>query len=65
MKVDRSDGSEDSDDEDWERVVLGTSAEITGAQPAAGAKIGELFVDRAQFILSTTILRHLEQRFLF
>jgi len=46
MKVDGSDGSEDSDDEDWERVVPGTSVEIIGA----GAKVGELFVETAQFI---------------
>jgi len=50
MKVDGSDGSEDSDDEDWERVVPGAPVEITGAQPAIGAKVGEWFVERAQFI---------------
>jgi len=39
MKVDGSDGSEDSDDEDWERVVPGTSVEIIGAGAKAGQRI--------------------------
>ncbi|KIM46468.1 hypothetical protein M413DRAFT_64978 [Hebeloma cylindrosporum] len=43
-------GKDDSDDEDWERVVPGTAIEITGAQPPVGAKVGEWFVERAKFI---------------
>ncbi|KAF8969389.1 hypothetical protein BDZ97DRAFT_1902510 [Flammula alnicola] len=50
MKVDGIDDTEDSDDEDWERVVPGTAMEITGAQPPVGAKVGEWFVERAKFI---------------
>jgi hypothetical protein len=42
---------DDSDDEDWERVAVGPSNEVFGSQlPALGAKVGEWFVDRAQFI---------------
>lgn len=50
MKVDGADAAEDSDDEDWERVIPGTQMEITGAQPAVGEKVGEWFVDRAKYI---------------
>ncbi|KAF8165631.1 hypothetical protein B0H34DRAFT_689871 [Crassisporium funariophilum] len=47
MKVD---GSDDSDDEDWERVVPGSAIEVLGAQPAVGANVGEWFIERAKFI---------------
>ncbi|KDR84043.1 hypothetical protein GALMADRAFT_219873 [Galerina marginata CBS 339.88] len=49
MKVDGVENGEDSDDEDWERVP-GTAVEITGAQPAVGAHVGDWFIDRAKFI---------------
>ena len=50
MKIDGADATEDSDDEDWERVVPGTQMEVNGAQPAVGEKVGEWFVDRAKYI---------------
>lgn len=40
----------ESDDEDWERVAVGPSSEVVGAQPAVGATVGEWFVERAKFI---------------
>ncbi|GLB34139.1 putative protein of unknown function (DUF2009) [Lyophyllum shimeji] len=43
-------GADDSDDEDWERVVAGPSSEALGTQPAVGAKVGEWFVERAKYI---------------
>ena len=48
MKIDGADATEDSDDEDWERVVPGTQMEVTGAQPAVGEKVGEWFTSRIQ-----------------
>ncbi|KAJ7368778.1 hypothetical protein DFH08DRAFT_33007 [Mycena albidolilacea] len=43
--------ADDSDDEDWERVVPGPSAEIVlSAQPAVGSSVGEWFVERSKFI---------------
>ena len=47
MEVDAND---DSDDEDWERVTIGTSVEILGAQPPVGSNVGEWFVERCKFI---------------
>ncbi|KAJ7228222.1 hypothetical protein GGX14DRAFT_611770 [Mycena pura] len=41
----------DSDDEEWERVVAGSSTEILlSAQPAVGASVGEWFVERSKYI---------------
>lgn len=48
-----SDATNDSEDEDWERVAVGSGppGEILGSQlPAIGAKVGEWFVERAKFI---------------
>lgn len=43
--------ADDSDDEDWERVVPGLSSEVVlSAQPAAGSAVGEWFVERSRFI---------------
>lgn len=50
MEVEDGDVQDDSDDEDWERVVAGPSVEVLGAQPAVGAKVGEWFVERSKFI---------------
>jgi Protein of unknown function (DUF2009) len=53
MEVETGDLLDDSDDEDWERVATapGLSTEILGSQlPAIGAKVGEWFIERAQFI---------------
>lgn len=45
------DADDDSDDEEWERVVDGPSIEIVlSAQPAVGASVGEWFLERAKFI---------------
>jgi hypothetical protein len=42
---------DDSDDEEWERVVVGTSTEVVlSAQPALGATVSEWFVERSKFI---------------
>lgn len=40
----------DSDDEDWERVVVASSTEILGAQPAVGTNVGDWFLERSKFI---------------
>ena len=50
MKVDAEEANDDSDDEDWERVVPGRAVEISGAQPPVGTQVGEWFVERAKFI---------------
>ncbi|KAJ7693870.1 hypothetical protein B0H17DRAFT_1058526 [Mycena rosella] len=43
--------ADNSDDEDWERVVAGPSTEvILSAQPAVGTSVGEWFVERSKFI---------------
>ncbi|KAF9534128.1 hypothetical protein CPB83DRAFT_843724 [Crepidotus variabilis] len=49
MKVDEGE-DEDSNDEEWERVLPGNNVKISGAGPIVGAKVGEWFVDRAKFI---------------
>jgi hypothetical protein len=42
---------DDSDDEEWERVVAGPSTEVVlSAQPAVGTSVGEWFVERSKFI---------------
>ncbi|KAF4619379.1 hypothetical protein D9613_004976 [Agrocybe pediades] len=50
MKVDEADSGEEEEDEDWERVPGAFVVEVTGAQPAVGARVGEWFVERAKFI---------------
>jgi hypothetical protein len=50
MEVEDDKAEDESDDEDWERVVPGLSSEPAGAQPSVGAKVGEWFVERAKFI---------------
>jgi hypothetical protein len=51
MDVEVDHSPNDSDDEDWERVIPGPSAEVVGSQlPAVGAKVGEWFVERTQHI---------------
>ncbi|KAF8214028.1 hypothetical protein K438DRAFT_1660669 [Mycena galopus ATCC 62051] len=43
--------ADDSDDEEWERVVAGPSTEVVlSAQPAVGSSVGEWFVERSKFI---------------
>ncbi|KAJ7724889.1 hypothetical protein B0H16DRAFT_1736464 [Mycena metata] len=41
---------DDSNDEEWERVVVGPSEVVLSAQPAVGASVGEWFVERSKFI---------------
>jgi hypothetical protein len=42
---------DDSDDEEWERVVAGPFTEVVlSAQPAVGTSVGEWFVERSKFI---------------
>jgi hypothetical protein len=43
-------GDDSSGDEDWERVPSLPASEVLGALPAAGAKVGEWFVERAKYI---------------
>lgn len=50
MKVDGANGAEDSDDDDWERVIPGALVETASGQPAVGAQVGEWFVERARYI---------------
>lgn len=40
----------DSDDEDWERVPAGPAPLLLDAQPLAGEKSGEWFIERSKFI---------------
>ncbi|KAF7352414.1 hypothetical protein MVEN_01205900 [Mycena venus] len=48
---DAMDADDDSDDEEWERVVAGPSTEVVfSAQPAVGSPVGEWFVERAKYI---------------
>ncbi|KAJ7167618.1 hypothetical protein C8R46DRAFT_995751 [Mycena filopes] len=48
--MDAEDG-DDSNDEDWERVVAGPSTHVVlSAQPAVGTSVGEWFVERSKFI---------------
>jgi hypothetical protein len=50
MKVDGANGAEESDDDDWERVIPGALVETASGHPAVGAKVGEWFVERAKYI---------------
>ncbi|KAF8897763.1 hypothetical protein BD779DRAFT_1492379 [Infundibulicybe gibba] len=48
--VEEDTNGQDSDDEDWERVIAGPSIEVSSAQPAIGTSVGEWFIERAKFI---------------
>ena len=50
MNVDDVEDVDSDDDGDWERVTLGNTIETHGAQPAAGDKVGEWFIQRSKFI---------------
>lgn len=39
-----------SDEEDLELVVIASTTQVLGAQPAIGSKVGEWFIERSKFI---------------
>lgn len=52
MKVDdeKGEAGDESEDEDWERVMSTSTPGLSGMQPAVGDAVGDFFVERAKFI---------------